>query len=88
MKFSDAAHIVRSGTFEVTDVQRLQLYGMYKYAITQSKPPGTPPILDVIERSKWNAWNDISTAMSPREAKHAYIKLVRSLANTEPDPNV
>lgn len=82
MEFPDAVSFVRRlprhGTFVLPNDQRAQLYGLYKRATCgRCKDTGRPRpgMLDVVDRTKWNAWNEFG-GISADEAKRLYCQKI------------
>ncbi|KAF9787244.1 ankyrin [Thelephora terrestris] len=86
-EFSAAASYLSnaSSLSQVSDVVKLELYGLYKF-VTVSHTPNVskPGLLDFAGRAKWNSWQELgkkySTQSDPDSAAQArYLEIAKSL---------
>ncbi|XP_003385934.1 PREDICTED: acyl-CoA-binding domain-containing protein 1-like [Amphimedon queenslandica] len=74
--FQRAAERMRSNTnLQLSDEQRLELYGYYKQATEGPCTSRKPGFFDFTGKAKWEAWNKLGT-LSSSKAKEQYVRLV------------
>ena len=62
----------------ITDLQKLSLYGLYKQATIGNININKPSFWDRVGLAKWNAWNN-NKNLTNDEAKNKYVELVKRL---------
>ncbi|KLO14469.1 ankyrin [Schizopora paradoxa] len=71
-EFYNAASFMTSSSApsDLSNNQKLELYGVYKF-ITEGAGPKTsrPSIFDITGRAKWDSWKSLSTKYSGKEAE-------------------
>ena len=73
--------LTEGGGWNLTQGTKLELYGLYKYAVEGSTEGRTaPPRYQVTARAKFNAWAALGYTMTQDEAMHKYLDLVESYA--------
>ena len=58
------------------------MYGLYKQGTEGPICVGRPSMTDFVGCAKWDAWN-ANKSMSKEEAQEAYVKLVRSIIDSQ-----
>ena len=77
--FLDAVANIRNNKgLQVSNDKKLKMYGLFKQANIGPNKSGRPGIFDPVGAAKWDAWTACK-AMSKREAKVNYIKLVSAV---------
>lgn len=78
--FERAAQYVSSHALHLTDVQQLELYGLFKVATLGAPSQSAKASLwDYVAKAKYEAWA-AKGSMSKEDARQAYIELVDALA--------
>lgn len=77
-QFEKAAEDVKKLKTSPSDVDLLELYGLYKQATVGDCNTDKPGFLDFKGKAKWEAWNG-RKGTSTDDAMNAYIKKVQSL---------
>ena len=77
-QFNVAANDVKNFKTKPTDDELLCLYKYYKQATIGKCNTTKPWMINVVESTKWTAWNSLGN-MSKEEAMKSYIKLVNEL---------
>lgn len=75
-EFLKATHDVKKTNPD--DNQKLELYGLYKQATVGDCDKRQPSLLNLRERYKWTAWNNMK-GKSKEEAMRMYVDLVKKL---------
>ena len=75
-QFEAAQKIVRDGSFETTDQEKLMLYALYKIGTMGQAPRDSPSAFNPVEIAKRRAWVDFSREYSQEEAQKVYAALV------------
>jgi len=70
--FDDAARYLTKSTLKLTNEQKLAFYALFKQATVGPCNTPKPSILHMVDRAKWNAWNDIRK-LSKDEAIVRYV---------------
>mgnify|MGYP002876218992 CR=1 FL=1 len=83
-RFDAACERVRSGTFPVTNDQKLMLYALFKIAGGARAPGGARP-LHPVARAKWDAWTEFGQSYSATQALQLYVQLVDTLSASLPE---
>lgn len=81
-KFIRAADYLQHLVNKLEANQLLEFYGLYKQSTVGPCNTSKPGIFNMQSRAKWNAWNDIGSAMSKNVAMQKYIS---KLDEVEPD---
>ncbi|CAL8144117.1 unnamed protein product [Orchesella dallaii] len=90
--FDEAANVVQhyatagpssSNSSKPTDSQLLDLYGLYKVAMTGSCNEPQPGIFNMRARSKWNAWKNKSH-LTQMDAMQEYVSQVMEIYSWQP----
>jgi len=76
--FEKAAADAKSFAKRPSDDVLLQLYGLYKQAISGDNTSEAPWAIQFEAKAKWDAWN-ANKGISQDEAKQKYIDLVEQL---------
>eukprot|EP00944_MAST-04C_sp_MAST-4C-sp1_P006522 g6522.t1 len=77
--FLDAVANIRNNKgLKVSNDKKLKMYGLFKQANIGPNKSGRPGMFDPVGAAKWDAWTACK-AMSKREAKVNYIKLVTAV---------
>jgi len=77
-EFLNAADIVKKLTTDPTNIEKGQLYGLYKQATIGNINIEKPSNINIIAVQKWNEWNKCLD-IDKRNAEIQYINLVNSL---------
>ncbi|KAJ8659040.1 hypothetical protein O0I10_005078 [Lichtheimia ornata] len=72
-------HLSPSSSFQPTKDQKLELYALYKQAVSGNVNTQRPGIFDVVGRAKWDAWNKLH-GITSLEAKHRYVEALLRVA--------
>ncbi|KAI7876403.1 ACBP-domain-containing protein [Lichtheimia hyalospora FSU 10163] len=72
-------HLSPSSSFQPTKDQKLELYALYKQAVSGNVNTPRPGIFDVVGRAKWDAWNKLD-GLTSLEAKHRYVEALLRVA--------
>lgn len=62
----------------ISDENKLKLYGLYKQATNGNNTKAKPYFWNAIELAKWNSWNSFKD-MSKESAENKYVELVLEL---------
>lgn len=75
-RFDEMVRAVRDATinFNPNNAQKLKLYAFYKQATEGDITIECPPIIHMLERAKWQAWNAIK-GKTAEEAMAGYLKV-------------
>jgi len=82
LDFQAAAGFVKknSDKVNVSDTQKLTLYGLFKQATCGTNKTPKPGVLGgFVKRAKWKAWSNFKS-MSREDAAKQYVRVVRELA--------
>ena len=79
MNFESAAEIVRSGTFQTSNEEKLMLYALFKIVTVGQRPDTVRNVLNPVEAAKWDAWNSFGTEYNQSQARMIYPLLVSKL---------
>ncbi|CAF0818124.1 unnamed protein product [Brachionus calyciflorus] len=82
IEFEEAKILVNKLRNEPDNDTKLKLYAFFKQANVGKCNTPKPGMLDIVARSKWNAWNDLKK-MSQDDAKKSYIEFVNKLYSEE-----
>lgn len=83
LEFNESIKIIRTLTKRPTNEELLKLYGIYKQATEGNNNTNGPVVINIKERSKWNAWYSLR-GLSRRLAKMQYNQFVRELMEKYP----
>ncbi len=78
LDFERAASEVHYLCAKPTNKELLSLYGLYKQAMVGNNDTEAPWYINVKERSKWDAWNNL-WGLHAQNAAEKYIRLVSDL---------
>jgi acyl-CoA-binding protein len=70
--FDDAARYLTKSSLKLSNDQKLAFYALFKQATVGPCNTPKPSILSMVDRAKWNAWNDIRK-LSKDEAIVRYV---------------
>lgn len=73
--FEQACSDIKTYGKDVSNDDKLKLYGLYKQATIGDCNIQKPGILDLVGRAKWDAWNELK-GKSKEDAKKEYVELV------------
>ncbi|XP_026172547.1 acyl-CoA-binding domain-containing protein 7 [Mastacembelus armatus] len=77
-EFEKIAEDVKKVKTKPSDQELLDLYGLYKQALTGDIHTDRPGLLDMKGKAKWDAW-DSRKGMSKDDAMSAYITLAKEV---------
>lgn len=77
-RFEAAAQAAQNLAERPSNDTLLELYGLYKQAITGDTTGKRPGMFDMVGRAKYDAWAKFH-GMTQEEAKQAYVDLVARL---------
>eukprot|EP00935_MAST-01C_sp_MAST-1C-sp1_P001197 g1197.t1 len=77
-EFNAAIATVSSGKLQLSNEQRLQLYGLFKQARFGPCADSEPSMLDMVAHAKWAAWKGVGTTSSA-DAMGEYVAFVARL---------
>eukprot|EP01006_Ploeotia_vitrea_P016776 TRINITY_DN47653_c0_g1_i2.p1 TRINITY_DN47653_c0_g1~~TRINITY_DN47653_c0_g1_i2.p1 ORF type:complete len:129 (-),score=17.69 TRINITY_DN47653_c0_g1_i2:154-540(-) len=83
-EFNEAAEMVKACT-NVTDDDRLQMYGLYKTVTVGKVNTSRPWAIDMVGCAKWDAWKSYEE-WDRNKAKLGYICVVRKLSGNPVQP--
>ena len=83
VEFNASVTIIRTLTERPTNEELLKLYALYKQATEGNNGTNGPPVTNVKERAKWNAWYGLR-GTSKRNAKTQYSEFVKQLMGKYP----
>lgn len=77
-EFDAAAASIKDLTTRPSDLELLELYGLFKQASVGDNNTPKPGLLDFKGKAKWESWNKLS-GTSQADAEQKYIALVNEL---------
>lgn len=76
--FNNKCKEIKDSGYDITDKERLELYGLYKQSLNGNITVEQPFIFSIKEREKWKAWNNCKD-ISKDDARVKYINLVNKI---------
>lgn len=77
-KFEEAAEKIKETKVQLSDEQKLEIYGLYKQStvgdVNVPRPDGW---FDMVGKAKWDAWKKLE-GLTKEDAQSKYITLVTS----------
>lgn len=83
VEFNASVEIIKTLTERPTNDELLKLYALYKQATKGNNGTDGPPVINVKERAKWNAWYCLR-GVSRHNAKKDYSQFVKELIEKYP----
>ena len=77
-EFEAAAASTKDLPVRPSDLELLQLYGLFKQATVGDNDTPKPGLLDFKGKAKWEAWNKLQ-GVSQEDAEKQYIELVNEI---------
>jgi diazepam-binding inhibitor (GABA receptor modulator, acyl-CoA-binding protein) len=77
-EFNISTELIKTLTEKPTNSELLKLYSLYKQATEGNNSLDGPPITQIKERAKWNAWCGLR-GVSKSSAKSQYTEFVKEL---------
>ncbi|RMZ93867.1 Acyl- -binding domain-containing 5 [Brachionus plicatilis] len=81
-RFNELCQIVQSlpkeGDIKLTNDDKLKFYSYYKQATEGPCDTPQPSIFKLVERAKWNAWNELGN-LSKEDAMKSYINEMKNI---------